>query len=341
MSFRYNVGLQNVGSYQVSGRPWCKHFTTTAGEISHVSFPNVTESLWAHFEENGGGHQVQLAFTDNLRRGLDMSAGTNDHYSTSFTGLSEFSVSFWIKPASASIPRVLEFTGGLPDTRLQGTSSGVLRLLINNVPINSAAGVYDTDTWVHIVVVMIGTTSKVYANGVEVIENTTDIGATPYTGINLGASATNYDDIYDDATLIAKALGPDEVLEIYNSGAHVDLSSLSFSDDLVSHWAFEDNHYREYYSTPDTTSTIYDRISSNNLTFVGTGTPVFTSGRGIDFAFANHKICLTSHTEIHLPFKTKGLLFYSTHNDDFSLFASLTNIPSEKMYDLTGPGIDE
>ncbi len=188
---------------------------------------------------------------------------------------------------------------------------------------------------------MEGTTSKVYANGVEIIENVTDIGPAPYTGINLGAAGTNYDDIYDDATLIAKALGPDEVLEIYNSGAHVDLDSLSFSDNLVSHWAFEDNHYREYYPTPDTTSTIYDRISSNNLTFNGSGTPEFTSVRGIDFAFENHKICLTGHTEIHLPFKTKGLLFYSTHSDDFSLFASLTNIPSEKMYDLTGPGIDE
>jgi hypothetical protein len=91
MTFKYNVGLQNVGSYQVSGRPWCKHFTTAAGEITYVPFPNVTESIWAHFEENGVGNQIQLAFTDNLRRGLDMS-NSNDYYSASISGLLEFSV---------------------------------------------------------------------------------------------------------------------------------------------------------------------------------------------------------------------------------------------------------
>ena len=340
MTFKYNVGLQNVGSYQVSGRPWCKHFTTTAGEITYVPFPNVTESIWAHFEENGVGNQIQLAFTDNLRRGLDMS-NSNDYYSASISGLLEFSVSFWIKPASASVARLLEFVGGPADTRLQGRPAGVLRFLINNVPQDSAAGVYDTDTWLNIIVVMSGISSKVYANGVKVIDNPETVGIVPYTGINFGSTGSNYDDIYDDATLISKALSDDEALEIYNNGAHIELDSLSFSSDLVSHWAFEDNNYKDYYSVPDTTSTIYDRISSNNLTFAGAGTPTFTAGRAIDFAFANHKISLINHTEIHLPFKTKGLLFYSSHVDDFSLFASLTSIPASRMYDLTGPGIDE
>jgi hypothetical protein len=340
MTFRYNVGLQNVGSYQVSGRPWCKHFTTTANEYGYVSFPNVTKNLFAHFDANSGGHEIQFAFTDILRRGLDMSVGSNDHFSTpTLSSLSELSLSFWIKPSVSNPTRLVEFSGGLPNTRLQGSTGGALRFLINNNPQLSTTGVIAKDTWLNIVVVINDTSNKVYVNGTKAIDHSTAAGS--FTGFNFGAISTNYDDIYDDAFLIDKELNLEEILEIYNEGVYVEPSDLSFEDNIISFWDFEDNEYKQYYQTPDTATIIYDRVSSNNLAFVGTGTPTFVNGRHIDRAFENHKITLTGDEKIEMPFKVAGLIWYSSNSDEFSLFASLTNIPASRMHELTGPGIDE
>ena len=45
MTFRYSVGLQNVGSYQVSGRPFLKDLVLTGGQKVLVEFPNVTNKI--------------------------------------------------------------------------------------------------------------------------------------------------------------------------------------------------------------------------------------------------------------------------------------------------------
>ena len=44
-SFKYNVGLQNVSSYQVSGKPWASgsiNCRADALAIAQLDFPNVT-----------------------------------------------------------------------------------------------------------------------------------------------------------------------------------------------------------------------------------------------------------------------------------------------------------
>ena len=44
-AFKYNVGLQNVGSYQVSGKPWATGSIGCRADalaIAQVDFPNVT-----------------------------------------------------------------------------------------------------------------------------------------------------------------------------------------------------------------------------------------------------------------------------------------------------------
>ena len=40
----YSVGINNVGSYQVSGRPYTKS-DTQAGSKSTITFPNVTKQI--------------------------------------------------------------------------------------------------------------------------------------------------------------------------------------------------------------------------------------------------------------------------------------------------------
>jgi len=42
----YSVGINNVGSYQVSGRPWVKTYTgISSGTDTKASFPKVTKSI--------------------------------------------------------------------------------------------------------------------------------------------------------------------------------------------------------------------------------------------------------------------------------------------------------
>jgi hypothetical protein len=92
---------------------------------------------------------------------------------------------------------------------------------------------------------------------------------------------------------------------------------------------------------------VYDRVSSNHLTWNdgGSATPLdatYVPSRIIENAFDRHSLTETGHQELTLNCKSKGILArFANANDELSVYASLTNIPSERMYDLTGPGIDE
>ena len=41
----YGVGINNVGSYQVAGRPFCATGSTAAGTRTTISFPTVTKEI--------------------------------------------------------------------------------------------------------------------------------------------------------------------------------------------------------------------------------------------------------------------------------------------------------
>jgi hypothetical protein len=66
--FQYTVGLNNVGSYQASSRPWIKSHvsvpisgaTATATEIS---FPKVTKFVTIRNDATGSGSELRVAFS--------------------------------------------------------------------------------------------------------------------------------------------------------------------------------------------------------------------------------------------------------------------------------------
>jgi len=341
MSSFYSVGLQNVGSYQVSGRPWCKHFSTTAGEIQYVSFPKVTKSLWAHFEKNSSSHEVHLAFCEP-KRAIDFT-GTAEYLTSTFPQTDQLTASVWVKVAGLTANLLFLEIGGGNTIRIVSDGSSNIRFRVegtNTTPPHLSFLNYD---WINLTIVINGTSNKIYVNGEMYKANAGDAG----TGLNSisigGGGVAGYDGTYDELALFSTALSDAEVSELYNAGKTLKTTSHSRASDLVSRWDFEDNNYKNFYSTPDTATLIYDRVSGNNLSLTG-GTPTpltFVNGRLMENAFASHKVTLTDHQEIHLPFKTKGLVWHSTHADDFSLFASLTGIPASRMYELTGPGIDE
>ena len=148
-------------------------------------------------------------------------------------------------------------------------------------------------------------------------------------------------------SLFAVALNDDEVYEMYQKSNRLSsLQTHSRADDLVSFWDFESNLYKNYVSNPDDGLNVYDRISDHDLSWNAGGSTLpaaatYALGSVSGRALRNHSISLTGHTEIHLPFKTTGIIYSSSNSDDFSLFASLTSIPASRMHELTGPGIDE
>ena len=340
MTFRYSVGLNNVGSYQVSGRPWCKHFTTVGQTNGLIEFPNVVDSLFAHFDDNGSGHTIKFAFCEP-KRAIDFSS-LNEYLTSTFSSVDQFTVSAWIKlDGTIDNLRLLQMTGGV-DFRLQTTGTPRLRLIVNGTTETDATTTLLVGDWINVTVTSNGTSSKVYLNGQLLIENAGDaVGG--FTGLDIGGSGiVGYDGIYDELVLFSTALNDAEVLELYNSGKTLKTTDHSRASDLVSRWDFEDNNYKAFYSTPDTTSLIYDRVSGNNLSLTNGSNPLtFVDGRLIENALDRHSIEISGHEQTTITAKIKQIFYSPSHSSEFSICASLTNIPTSRMYDLTGPGIDE
>tara|TARA_R110002153_G_scaffold63638_1_gene170664 strand:+ start:367 stop:1386 length:1020 start_codon:yes stop_codon:yes gene_type:complete len=339
MSSFYSVGLGNVGSYQVSGRPWLKWYSASAGEVKLFGFPSVTSKI--SIQNLTASTELLVAFAEP-KRAIDFSS-TNEYLTSTFSSVDQFTVSAWIKlDGTIANLRLLQMTGGV-DFRLQTTGTPRLRLIVNGTTETDATTTLLVGNWINVTVTSNGTSNKAYLNGQLLIENTGD-AAGGFTGLDIGGSGiVGYDGIYDELALFSTALNDAEVLELYNSGKTLETTDHSRASDLVSRWDFEDNNYKAFYSTADTTTLIYDRASSNNLSLAGGSlTPLtFVDGRLIENAFDRHKITLSGASEINIECKTKQILIKAVAALDLNIKASLTSIPSSRMYDLTGPGIDE
>ena len=216
---------------------------------------------------------------------------------------------------------------------------------------NSTANGFDTktttssplaiDEWFNIIFIVKSGDTKVYLNGA-LLTQTINTKTFPesFDTLTLGSTTSNHDGSYSNIYLFNRALTETEIAKVYNGSYKISPDTENSIDGLISWWAFEDNHYKTFFTTPDNGTTIFDRISSNNLV-VNTGTLTFEDGYSIDNALDRHKITLYDQQEIKLNCKAKQIFLKSSANADVSICAGLTNIPSEKMYQLTGPGIDE
>ena len=340
----YKVGLHNVGSYQVSGRPWLKDVTLTGVESRLFEFPNVTEFIHICNDHNSSNHNLDIVFCEP-KRGLQMAnQGTNPDVSYSASGFSydEFTLSLWVKIVDLELTKFFDLrTDANSSFRLQIHSLGPdsLRLFVDNTPTIISSVPFVAGEYYNIVASFSSGESKLFING-DLLATATTTFSDPVTSITLGSTDTNgFDGVYEQAILYGKSLTEDQALEVYRANGIIGRMPLTLS--IQSIWEFEDNQYKNFYAIPDTTSTIYDRKSSFNLTRTNTATEAFVDGRQITNAFARHKITLTGQQQIDLHCKTKQIFVRSTNNLDLSICAGLTNIPSDRMHDLTGTGIDD
>jgi hypothetical protein len=351
MSSSYSVGLQNVGSYQVAGVPWLKDLSLAPGDKVLLEFPSVTRGLHICNDHNSpaASHVLEIMFCEP-KRALNFIGANATYYQSDISSLAltEASISIWLNIETISVTRLFEIihsNGGSTRMQIHDIIAPEIRLFVNGAQVNVSlvAFPFSNNEWINVTATIKDGESKLFINGQQIVPtNQTSFSDTLAT-LNLGADTTNFDGVYDNAAIFSRALTEAEVTEVYNDGLFKDPRSTSISSDIVGLWDFEDNQYKNFYSTPDTTSTINDRISNNNLSINGSSANVeFVDGQLIQNAEARHKIQLVGQEQITMECKTKQV-FLSCPNGAtvLSVCASLTNIPASRMYDLTGPGIDE
>ena len=341
---RYTTGLQNVGSYQVSGRPWAKTVGLAAGEIYAVEFPNITSQLYVYDEIGSTNKEAHITFAEP-RMAIDF-AGTTESLEASLSNsLSSFSVSVWVNldGLGSSRERILEITKTTNNKHNIQISNIDLRLIVDGQPEIHPAFTAPTG-WNHIVLTSNGNENHIYINGqLEPVSNAHT--AAPALGVEIGGRVANWDGGYDEMILWDRALTPEEVLLAYNNGRRFLSQPNPPSSGIVSRWDFENNEHLNYHQQPDTTSLIYDRVSNNNLVLQGS-TPInFIKGRKFEEALSNNKFTLFGHQHIDLECKATHIVVEADSGNSgttyVSICAALTNIPASRMYELTGPGIDE
>lgn len=351
MSSFYSVGLQNVGSYQVAGRPWLKDLSLSPGDKVLLEFPSVTREIHICNDHASGGssHILEVMFCEP-KRALNFIGANATYYQSDISSLTliEASVSIWLNIETISVTRLFEIihsSGNSTRMQIHNITPPELRFFVDNsfIAATPIAFPFSNNEWINVTATIKDGESKLFVNGQQIVPTNTKSFSSTLDTLNLGANTTNFDGVYDNAAIFSRALTESEVSEVYNNGLFKDPRSTSASSDIVGFWDFEDNQYKNFYSTPDTTSTINDRISNNNLSINGSPSDVeFVDGQLIENAEARHKIQLVGEEQITMECKAKQVLLSCPNNATLaSVCASLTNIPANRMYELTGPGIDE
>ena len=60
-TFQYKAGLNNVGSYQVSGKPWITGSTVSSGAEDRIQFPLVAKSITV-INTDAGNDDIRVHF---------------------------------------------------------------------------------------------------------------------------------------------------------------------------------------------------------------------------------------------------------------------------------------
>ena len=69
-SFKYTAGLNNVGSYQVSGIPFCSSSINCVSSVVKVSFPFVTKWVLIRNNSSTASQDLKVGFSENGVNGI-------------------------------------------------------------------------------------------------------------------------------------------------------------------------------------------------------------------------------------------------------------------------------
>ena len=331
----YSVGLRNVGSYQVSGRPWLKHYSAVSDGYEFIQFPNVTNSIQIS-NDSSGNKDLIVMFCNPTSSAVLPSVNTLMDSPVVPSG--EFTISTWVKFSQLNVveQEIISLLGG-NGVALRTVNTNTEIALIVNGNGQSVSQTLNTSDWFNFVIVAKNGENKVFLGGNLILTHTEDPGTN--SAIQFSHPTFGVDGQYSTSVLFSKALTNAEVSELYTTEARTVPSSHSQAASLQSTWLFDDATINTSL-IPDSTTQILDRTGNNNLTVIN-GPISFSTGWTIDNAEARHSWTILGRQGVGGSVKTNRILLKYVNNDEISVFAELTNIPASRMHELTGPGIDE
>lgn len=374
----YGSGLRSVGSYQVSGEPFVTGSTITSGQEEKIEFPQVTNNItvkynatrtavsWTGKELNDGGG----FFVQNLDSPDEMDDG--DPY----TIVAWIKVVH--DPSDTDKDYIFYTTGGAGTRSIylryvdatdrlsvhmfyhDGSSEVVKELAI--VGCGLADGKYH-----HIAIAQDGSGNvDVYLDGQEIATVQYSIGShvsQEIKSLYIGHGSQAQRAFWSELGVFKHFLSDSEIREAYNSGGYFDLQNHSLNSDLIHYWVFGDNP--DDVLSPKADIEFQDLTTENRLfpvsivdgegelivekiAFGGEARIHFRSSGSLPNVETNRhywslKPRETSiEREITMNVKSKEIYISANGGDvDYSLHADLTNIPSSRMYEHTGSGVDE
>lgn len=367
--FKHTAGLQNVGSYQVSGKPFVTASTVTDGSEQQIQFPEVSNNITVKLDSSSGGagttyNSVEIKgvsvyyindTTVNAQNGDSRTIST--WISASVLGGSENGIiiagttianQFCIREKAGNFQFMLR------------TSSGIVALPGTISPLSG---------WFHIAyIVKNNDYARAFINGVSVsnldITGQQTVGTYLGGGLVLGPPGDGDTDIkFRDSILWDNALTDSEVLALYQASASYTDAAFNVANKLV--WVKPEESIS---STPvNTLTNSGDSATYGNMVLTGyepgeTAEVVadapfadisgggggslrvhFRSTGSSNVATNRHYWNLDSQNEsITMNVKSKELYLSADGGDcDYSVEAELTGIDANLMYQHTGSGVDE
>ena len=369
--FKYTAGLHNVGSYQVAGVSFLTGSQIADENEEEIPFYQVTKEIKVKKTSGTGELRVHFGSLSNtaLAAKGTMDFRTADNIFDIPNG-SGVTVAWWLSGSDGNttfnatenyISLQNEAGDDAVQLRPRNVSSGNGRLQIRVV--DTAGGFYYNQTkadanlsengWNHFVLTVNGVANgaiKLYKNGSNILNQNSSTG-NPVTGSTKFVlfNGIDYDKVVgvDEVAVWGVELSAANVTSLYNTGGKADPRDIQGTN-LKLWYQFGDNEN----DVIDGANTIIKDSSGNNddlndLTNFG-GSDELNPVIGPFFLTNNvyrnfHFWPLASNgDEITIPVKCNKIFLSANGGDiDYQLNASLTEIPSARMYELSGSGVDE
>jgi hypothetical protein len=359
-NFKYTAGLNNVGSYQVSGKPFVTASTISDGVEQQIEFPQVTNNITVRLDNpnnsvavEGPSVYYQNSNTINANNGDSRTITTWVSASAVGTGDDNGIV---IGGTTANNQFCIREKGGQPFQAV---------LMSNTGEVISRAFTIG-DGWKHLAFVAIGDTGfKIFINGATAAAQknfaagqTTD-GDKLGGGLVLGPPGLGDTKIkFRDSILWDDALSDAEVFALYQASSSYSDPAFAAANKLVWIKPLEspvDSPVNSLLNSGDPTygNMTLNAYTSGEVAEISSDSPFTNSGNlrvhyrstGSlpNVAVNKHYWTLDSQNEsITMNVKSKELYLSADGGDcDYSLQADLTSIPSSRMYQHTGSGVDE
>ena len=355
-NFKYTAGLNNVGSYQVSGKPFVTASTISDGAEQQIEFPQVTNNITVRLDNPNNSVAVEGAsvYYQNSNP-INANDGDNRTITAWISASNNTSVdpSNGIIIAGSTINNhfVFKEKNNNPFQAQLSNSSGITSL----VNIDPGTG------WYHIALVASSSAYfRVLINGQERVSKVIGptSGAALGGGLVLGPPSQGETHIkFRDAMLWDDALSNTEVLALYQASASYSDPAFAAANKLVWIKPVEspvDSPVNSLLNSGDPTygNMTLNAYTSGEVAEISSDSPFTNSGSlrvhyrstgSSNVATNNHYWTLDSQNEsITMNVKSKELYLSADGGDcDYSIHADLTSIPSSRMYQHTGSGVDE